>query len=224
MRILVVEDEPKLADLLSRGLGEAGHAVDVSMEGRNGLDLALAVDYDCIILDVVLPQMDGHAVCRELRGQGRKTPILFLTARTTLEDKIKGLDLGADDYLTKPFALDELLARLRALLRRGTGGHPQATLRVADLELDPAQHVVRRAGQPVELTAKEFALLEYLMRNTGLVLTRDMIADHIWNLNYEGNSNVVEVYINYLRRKIDHAHQQKLIHTVRGSGYTLKAE
>ena len=221
MRILVVEDEKKLAGVLHQGMEERDYAVDLAHDGQEGLQMALATDYDCIVLDLMLPRRDGTDVCREIRRLGRKTPILVLTARSATNEKVRLLDLGADDYLTKPFAFDELLARVRALLRRGPVD-PHTILRVADLELDPASRRVHRAGQEVILTSREFAVLEYLMRHRGSVVTRGMIADHVWNLDYEGGSNIVEVYINYLRRKIDQSFPIKLIQTIRGAGYSVR--
>ncbi len=221
MRILVVEDEGKLAGILKQGMEEQGYAVDVARDGQEALHLALGTDYDCVILDLMLPRRDGADVCREMRSRGRKTPVLVLTARSATDEKIRLLDLGADDYLTKPFAFAELLARVRALFRRRTVAL-QTILRVVDLELDPASRRVRRGGQEISLTAREFAVLEYLMRHAGHVATRGMIADHVWSLDYEGGSNIVDVYINYLRRKIDQGFPVKLIHTVRGAGYSVR--
>ncbi len=221
MRILVVEDERKLAGILRQGMEEHGYAVDLARDGHEALQLALGTDYDCIIMDLMLPLRDGAEVCREMRRRGRKTPVLVLTARSATDDKVRLLDLGADDYLTKPFAFAELLARIRALLRRGPV-EPHTILRVADLELDPAGRKVRRGGQEIPLTSREFAVLEYLMRHRGNVVTRRMIADHVWSLDYEGGSNIVDVYINYLRRKVDQSFLVKLIHTVRGTGYSVR--
>ena len=223
MRILVIEDEKKLADVLKQGMEEKGYAVDVAHDGSTALELVLRTEYDCAVLDLMLPGRDGVEVCREMRRRGRQTPILVLTARSATDDKVRLLDLGADDYLTKPFAFEELLARLRALLRRGPV-EPRPVLRVADLELDLAARKVRRAGREIVLTSREFAVLEYLMRQAGNVVTRSMIADHVWNLSYSGGSNVVEVYINYLRRKLDQNFEPKLIHTLRGAGYSLRED
>ena len=223
MRILVVEDEKKLADVLRQGLEEKGYAVDVAFDGHVALTLALRTDYDCAILDLMLPRQDGAEVCRQVRTHGRKTPILVLTARSATDEKVRLLDLGADDYLTKPFAFEELLARLRALMRRGPV-ESHTVLRVADLELDPATRRVRRAGREINLTTREFAVLEYLMRHAGYVVTRNMLADHVWNFSYDGGSNIVEVYINYLRRKVDQGSEAKLIHTLRGAGYSLRED
>jgi heavy metal response regulator len=220
MRILVVEDERKVASFIRRGLTEEAHAVDVARDGEEALALAEAAPYDCIILDVMLPKRDGLSVLRALRARGRRTPVLLLTARDALEDKVGGLDSGADDYLTKPFAFEELLARVRALLRRGT---PEGAgrLRVADLSLDPATRRVERGGQRIDLTAKEYALLEYLLRNRGRAVSRTMIAEHVWDLSFDSETNVIDVYVTYLRKKIDAGHAPKLIHTVRGVGYLL---
>jgi DNA-binding response OmpR family regulator len=221
MRVLVVEDERKLADVLRQGLEERGYAVDVAHDGVEALSLAGSADYDCAVLDLMLPRRDGSEVCREMRRAGVKTPILVLSARSGTSDKIRLLDLGADDYLTKPFAFPELLARLRALLRRGPVERSMV-LRVGDMELDPASFRVSRDGHDVQLTRREFAVLEYLMRHAEHVVTRDMIVEHVWDLDYDGGSNIVEVYINLLRRKVDYGFAQKLIHTVRGMGYVLR--
>ena len=222
VRILVVEDERRLAHVLKQGLGEHGYAADVVYDGEAAFKMAMAVDYDCVILDLMLPRLDGAEVCREMRRRGRRMPVLVLTAQSGTDQKIRLLDLGADDYLTKPFAFAELLARLRALLRRGPA-QSGAVLYVADLELDPASRRVRRAGHEIVLTTREFAVLEYLMRHAGHVVTRNMIANHVWSLDYEGGSNIVEVYVNYLRRKIDQDFGLKLIKTIRGAGYSLRA-
>ena len=212
MKILVVEDERKLAEALKQGLQENGYAVDVAPDGRSALDQAAVVPYDCVLLDLMLPGLGGDAVCRELRLSRSDTPILVLTARTEVGEKIRVLDLGADDYLTKPFAFTELLARIRALLRRGRV-EPNTVLKVSDLELDPSARRVRRGERDLVLTAREFSVLEYLMRNAGHVVTRGMIADHVWDSEFGGQSNVVDVYINYLRRKIDQGFEPKLIQT-----------
>jgi two-component system copper resistance phosphate regulon response regulator CusR len=222
MKILIVEDEIKLSNILLQGLKEQGMAVDVARDGAAGLRAAAENPYDAVILDVMLPKKDGFQVLQELRAAGDKTPVLMLTARSGVEDRVRGLDLGADDYLPKPFAFKELLARLRAITRRPLV-EPQTTLKVADLELNPQKREARRAGLAIELTAREFALLEFLMRRRDTVVTRAMILDQVWDAGYDfdGNSNVVEVYINYLRRKVDQPFAGKLIHTVRGSGYLL---
>ena len=221
MRILVVEDEKKLAGVLKQGMEERGYAVDVAHDGQTALELGLRTDYDCAVLDLMLPRRDGAEVCREMRRRGRTTPILVLTARSATDEKVRLLDLGADDYLTKPFAFEELLARVRALMRRGLV-EPRTVLRVADLELDPATRKVQRAGREIGLTSREFAVLEYLMRHSGNVVTRNMIADHVWDISYDSGSNIVEVYINHLRRKVDQDFELKLIHTLRGAGYSVR--
>lgn len=221
MRLLVVEDDRKLANLLRQGLKESGFAVDTAEDGVKGLSLALDTEYDAIVLDLMLPGRSGLDILKKLRARHRATPVLVLSARSSVEDRIRGLDLGADDYLAKPFSLKELLARLRAITRR-PAVEPKTVLSAADLELDTVSHEVRRAGCRIDLTAKEFALLELLLRKKGAVVTRSMILDRIWDLEYDGGSNMVEVYINYLRRKIDQDFEPKLIQTVRGSGYVLR--
>ncbi len=223
MRILVVEDEAGIANFVRQGLTEAGHAVDLAWNGREGLEYALAVDYDVLVLDIMLPGMDGLALLQELRHRGDKTPALMLTARDTVDDRVAGLDAGADDYLVKPFAFPELLARVRALLRRPplqTG----TILRVADLQMDTAKREVRRNGRLIDLSPREYAVLEYLMRHPNQVLTRTQIGEHVWNLDFYNESNVVDVYIGYLRRKIDKGERLPLFHTVRGVGYRMSAE
>jgi heavy metal response regulator len=222
MRILLVEDEERIAAFIRKGLQEELYAVDVARDGADALDTALVGEYDLIILDVRLPVRDGIAVCRELRAQGNKTPILMLTARDTVDDRVRGLDAGADDYLIKPFAFQELLARLRALARRPATLQDD-TLRVENLTLDTHTHQARRDAQPIELSAREYRLLELLMRHPGHVLTRTQIAEHIWGYDFDANSNVVDVYIRYLRRKVDDPFEPKLIQTVRGVGYKLEA-
>jgi DNA-binding response OmpR family regulator len=221
MKLLLVEDDVKLADVLRQGLKEHGFSVEVCRDGGTGLEHALASEYDAILLDVMLPRRSGFDLLRELRARGSRAPVLVLTARSAVEDRVQGLNLGADDYLPKPFDFRELLARLRAITRR-PAVEPQTILRAADLELDPARHEVKRRGKRIELTAKEFTLLEYLLRKKGLVATRAMILSHVWDMEYDGGSNLVEVYINYLRRKVDHDFEPKLIHTLRGSGYVLR--
>ncbi|HSR09826.1 MAG TPA: response regulator transcription factor [Thermodesulfobacteriota bacterium] len=222
MRILVVEDEKKVAAFVRQGLQEEGYAVDVASDGEAGVAMAENGVYDLVILDIGLPKKDGLQVLRDLRNRKIASPVLLLTVRATIEDKVLGLDSGADDYLAKPFAFEELLARVRALLRRRAETSP--LLRVEDLTLDPARRTVSRGGQKIELTAKEFALLEYLMRNAGRVLTRTMIIEHVWDYDFDTGTNLVDVYVNYLRRKIDSGRGRKLIHTVRGAGYVMKAE
>jgi two-component system copper resistance phosphate regulon response regulator CusR len=223
MKILIVEDDIKLSNVLVQGLKEQGMTVEMSRDGLAGLEQAMSKYFDAIVLDVMLPGRNGFEILRTLRASGSSTPVLMLTARSGLEDRVKGLDLGADDYLPKPFAFKELLARLRAITRRPQV-EPQNTLKVADLELDLRTNDVRRAGQPIELSTREFALLEYMIRRKDTVLTRAMILDQVWDSDYDpaGTSNVVEVYINYLRKKIDQPFAQKLIHTVRGAGYILR--
>lgn len=220
MRILLVEDNRRLSESLRRSLMDDGYAVDAAFDGEEGEAWALAYEFDAIILDVMLPKLDGLAVCRNLRRQRVTSPILMLTARDTVDDRVLGLDSGADDYLVKPFALQELLARLRALLRRDADDKfPE--LRVGDLSLDPAARRVERAGRAIRLTAKEFALLEYFMRNRNRVVTRQLAEDHIWSYDFQGSSNVVDVYVRRLRRKIDEPFGAPMLETVRGVGYRL---
>ena len=223
MRLLVVEDEKKVANFIRKGLAEEGYAVDLTHNGEEGLGMALDQVHDLIILDISLPKMDGIAMLKKLREENVKTPVLLLTVRATIEDKVLGLDAGADDYLTKPFAFQELVARVRALLRRRADGEP-TLLQVADLTLDAARHVVMRGGQKIELTAKEYALLRYFMENPGRVLSRAMIADHVWNYDFDTGTNVIDVYVNYLRKKVDSGWKPKLIHTIRGIGYVVQEE
>jgi two-component system copper resistance phosphate regulon response regulator CusR len=223
VRILLVEDEARLARAIKRGLREAAYAVDVAADGEDALYQASINDYDAVILDVMIPKRDGFEVCRELRAQGQRVPVLMLTARDAVEDRIEGLDTGADDYLTKPFEFGELLARLRALLRRGTELRP-AVIKVADLEIDTRGQRARRDGHPIELTAKEYALLEYLARNAGKVVGRAEISEHVWDESFDPFSKLIEVYINRLRRKVDEPFGVPLIHTRRGAGYVLRAE
>jgi two-component system OmpR family response regulator len=221
MRVLVVEDEVKMAGLLKRGLEEEGYAVDVAGNASDAVWLGTENSYDAIVLDVMLPDQDGFEVCRQLRAVGRWAPVLMLTARDAIPDRVAGLDAGADDYLTKPFSFTELFARLRALVRRGGAERP-AVLRVGELTLDPASKKVSRAGSPVDLTAKEFALLELFMRHPGEVLSRTRIIEHVWDFAYEGDSNVVDVYVRYLREKIDRPFASDSIETVRGTGYRMR--
>jgi len=222
VRILLVEDEVKFAGVLRRGLQEHGYAVDVAYDGDDGYELARLEPYDLVVLDLMLPGVDGFTVCRRLRSEQRNMPILMLTARDTVDDRVAGLDCGADDYLTKPFAFRELLARTRALLRRD-GATRDPVLRVADLELDTVSHQVRRAQQPVELTTKEYAVLEYFVRNPNRVLSRAQIAEHVWSYDFVAMSNVVDVYVGYLRRKLGDDREPRLLRTIRGSGYQLRA-
>ncbi len=225
MRILVVEDQQTMANYIKRALEEQGYAVDLAFTGREALDWADVVDFDLIVLDIMLPEIDGITVCKTLRNQGNQVPILMLTARDTVDDRVIGLDAGADDYLVKPFELKELLARLRALSRRQSVNTAKtSTLTVADLSMDTITHIVMRQGNIINLTAKEYAVLECLMREPNRILTRTEIAEHVWNYDVYNQSNVVDVYIRNLRRKIDEPFEQKLIHTVRGAGYRLLAE
>ena len=224
MHVLIVEDERRIAAYVKRGLEEEGYAVDVAYSGREALDWGGGVAFDVIILDLLLPEVDGLTVCRKLRSRGTKTPILMLTARDGVDDRVAGLDAGADDYLVKPFALKELLARLRALTRRTDDQPRTSVLRIADLSLDTLTHRVERDGVRVGLTAKEMAVLECLMREPERVLTRTQIAEHVWNYDVFNHSNVVDVYIRNLRRKLDDGAALRLIHTVRGAGYRLSAE
>ena len=224
MHILVVEDEQRLAFLLRRVLLEERHTVDLAYDGPAGLDLALSDTYDVLVLDVMLPGLDGLEICRQMRAEHIMTPVLMLTARGSIEDRVTGLNVGADDYLTKPFAMEELLARINALLRRRDRRFEENhQLSVGDLTLDLVRHEARRAGHPIELTAKEFALLEYLMRHRGQVLTRTQIVDSVWRYDLEALSNVVDIYIHYLRDKVDRGFSYALIKTVRGVGYKIEA-
>ncbi len=220
MHVLVVEDEPKIAAFIGRGLVEEGYAVDLAADGEQALLRVTAEGYDFIVLDILLPKRDGLSVCRELRRQGIHTPVLLLTARDSVDDRVRGLDSGADDYLVKPFAFRELLARLRALSRRPPLAH-DPVMRVADLTLNSASHEVWRGGQRIELTAKEYSVLELLLRHHGQALTRNQIAEHVWNYDFYSQSNLVDVYIRSLRRKLDDNFQPKLLHTLRGVGYRL---
>ncbi|MGH7317888.1 MAG: response regulator [Candidatus Rokuibacteriota bacterium] len=224
MRILVVEDERKVAAFVRQGLVEEGHAVEVVGDGAAALDaVADGPAYDLVVLDVMLPKRDGFTVLKTIRDWHVETPVLLLTARDGVADKVAGLDLGADDYLVKPFAFEELLARVRALLRRGRSG-AEPLLRMGDLCLDPATRVVTRGGRRVSLTSREYALLEYFLRNTGRVLTRPMITQHVWGMDFDPESNIIDVYVGYLRRKIDGPGEPRLLQTVRGAGYMLSAE
>jgi two-component system OmpR family response regulator len=222
MRVLVVEDEVKIARAIRRGLEHEGYATDVVSTGEEAILHATEHDYDAVVLDVMIPAPDGFAVCRQMRARNRWAPVLMLTARDSVEDRIRGLDAGADDYLVKPFSFGELVARLRALLRRAPAERP-TILRAGDVALDPSAHTVTRAGRPVELSAREFALLEFLMRHAGQVVTRTAMLEHVWDYRYDGDSNVVDVYIGYLRRKLEQPFGAPLIRTVRGVGYVLDA-
>jgi heavy metal response regulator len=223
VRILLVEDEKKVANFVKQGLEEEGYAVDWAADGQQGLVLALDGVHDLIILDLNLPVKDGLQVLKELRQAKVKAPVLLLTIRAMIEDKVLGLDAGADDYLTKPFSFQELLARARALLRRRLAVEP-TLLQVADLTLDPSQRVVRRGDRKIDLSTKEFALLDYFMRNPGRVLTRTMIAEHVWDYDFDTATNIIDVYVNFLRKKIDADRELKLIHTVRGVGYMMRGD
>jgi len=219
MRILIVEDEKRIQDFLSRGLESAGYAVDVAADGTTAIDLVHSTEYDLIILDLMLPDMDGLSVLQKIRNRKVNPPVLILSARDAVDDRVKGLELGADDYLTKPFAFVELLARVRARLRRGQPTPER--LQVGDLSLDCIRRKVTRANENIELAPKEFSILEYLMRNRGRPLSRTMIVEHVWDMDYDGLTNIVDVYIRHLRSKIDDRFQQKLIQTVRGIGYMI---
>ncbi len=221
MRVLLVEDNRRLSHSLQLSLDDAGYAVDVAYDGVEGEELAELTNYDAVVLDVMLPQKDGFEVCRSLRQKRIKTPVLMLTARDAIDDRVTGLDSGADDYLVKPFAIQELLARLRALMRRESEDK-SGQICIGDLVLDPATHFVKRGEQTIDLTAKEYALLEYFMRNPNRLITRDMAENHIWSYDYQGTSNVIDVYIRRLRRKIDDPFEDKLFETVRGAGYRLR--
>lgn len=223
MRILVAEDERDLNRLICRTLERAGYSVDACFDGEEALDYLLGAEYDCLLLDIMMPKKDGHAVLRWVREKGSAVPVIFLTARDSVQDRIEGLDLGADDYLVKPFDFDELLARIRAATRK-YGMQKTSVLQLADLTVDTASHTVTRAGQEIRLSAKEYAILQYLMQHQGAVVSRAQLEDHVWNYDYAGGSNVVDVYITYLRRKIDNGFDKKLLHTVRGAGWILKEE
>ena len=221
MRILVAEDERDLNEILCKKLRSEDYSVDGCFDGEEALDYLASVDYDAVILDIMMPKRSGLEVVEQLRRQGNQTPVLFLTARDSIDDRVTGLDAGADDYLVKPFAFDELLARLRVMTRK-RGGERSNLFTIDDLTLDIRSKRVERGGAELKLSAKEYALLEYLIRNKGVVLSRIQIEENIWGFDYEGSSNIVDVYIRYLRRKIDKDHPVKLIHTIRGSGYVLK--
>ncbi len=219
MKILIVEDEQKIGDYLRQGLSEAGFVVDLARNGMDGNHLAMTGDYDLLILDIMLPDLDGWRILKSLREAGRNVPVLFLTARDSVDDRVKGLELGADDYMVKPFAFAELLARVRTLLRRGAAPVSETHLRAADLELDLLRRRVTRGGKRIELTAKEFSLLELLMRRRGEVLPRSLIASQVWDMNFDSDTNVIDVAIRRLRAKVDEGFEPKLIHTRRGMGY-----
>lgn len=221
MRILIIEDEKKVAGFIKKGLEEETYAVDVAYDGEEGQALAEMNHYDLIILDLMLPKIKGLDVLTHLRSKNINTPIILLTAKDSVEDKVTGLNKGADDYLTKPFAFSELLARVRSLLRRGQS-ETKTVLQVGDLTLDLVSHKVKRGGEEIELTGKEYSLLEYFMRNAGKVLTRTMIAEHVWDYNFDTFTNVIDVYVNHLRKKIDKQYDHKLLHTLRGVGYVMR--
>jgi heavy metal response regulator len=223
MRILVVEDEKKVASFIQRGLEGEGFTVDIANDGEEGVYMAQSNPYDLILMDVMLPKMDGLSAIKQIRQEGGVAPVLCLTAKDTVEDIVAGLDSGSDDYLTKPFAFAELLARVRALMRRGSQDRG-ADITYADLRLDPVTHKVWRGDDEIDLTAKEYALLEYFMRNPETTLTRTMIAEHVWDYTFDSFTNIIDVYVNYLRKKVDRDFSKKLIHTVRGVGYVLKEE
>ena len=223
MRILVAEDEQDLNMLICKKLRSQNYSVDSCRDGQEAIDALAAAEYDALILDIMMPGADGYAVLRTLRSKGDMTPVLFLTARDSISDRVKGLDSGANDYLVKPFSFDELLARVRSMTRTRFGMSDNV-LQVADLVVDTASHKVTRGGAEIKLSPREYKLLEYMIRNRGIVLSRDQIETHIWDFAYEGGTNVVDVYIRYLRRKLDTGHEKKLIHTVRGSGYVLREE
>lgn len=221
MRLLIAEDEKNLNRILSRHLQDSGYTVDSCFDGQEALDYIEMADYDAIILDIMMPHVDGLQVLSELRSQGVETPVLFLTARDSVSDRVKGLDLGADDYLTKPFAFEELLARIRVLVRKRTGNKTNIYT-LADLTVDTKKREVRRGDTLISLSSREFAILEYMIMNKNIVLTRENLEQHVWNYDYEGSSNMIDVYIRYLRKKIDEHFEPRLIHTVRGAGYILK--
>ncbi len=223
MKILVVEDEKKVANFLQQGLQEEDYTVDVAYDGEQGALLATTQPYDLILLDILLPKKDGVTIVKEMRAKRIETPVLMLTAKSSVDNRVEGLDAGADDYLVKPFAFEELLARIRSLMRRG-GPEKTTVLKVFDLQLDTVKHIAQRGERIIELTGKEYALLEYFMRNVNRVLTRTLISEHIWNYNFDTGTNVVDVYINHLRTKVDEGFEKKLLHTVRGVGYVLKDE
>ncbi len=223
MRILVVEDEPGLNEIIVKKLAQERYSVDSCLNGLDAEDYLAAAEYDAVVLDIMLPGRDGLEVLRGLRAAGKKTPVLLLTARDSIDDRVRGLDAGADDYLVKPFALKELLARIRVMMRH-VSGTASNTIAVGDLTIDCSARTVHRAGKAVSLTAKEFDVLEYMARNAGVVLSRERITEHLWSFDYDGGSNVVDVYIRYLRKKIDEGREKKLIHTVRGAGYVLRTE
>ncbi|MDD5457505.1 MAG: response regulator transcription factor [Candidatus Margulisbacteria bacterium] len=221
MNILVIEDEKKIAAFIKQGLKEEGYVVSVVTDGEQGYNAVRTNKFDLIILDLMLPKIDGLTLCKKLRQENFFTPIIMLTAKDAVKDKVAGLDAGANDYLAKPFAFEELLARIRAILRK-TDVRQETVLTIGDLSMDLLSHKVSRAGKEIVLTTKEFSLLEYLMRNAGTIVTRTMISEHVWDINFDTDTNVIDVYINYLRRKVDQGFETRIIHTIRGRGYTLK--
>jgi two-component system OmpR family response regulator len=224
MRILVIEDDPDTAEYLVKGLTESGYVVDHAADGREGLYLALGQAYDAMIVDRMLPGLDGLSIVQALRGQDKRTPVLILSALGQVDDRVKGLRAGGDDYLTKPYAFSELLARLEAILRRGSSEAAEPRLKVGDLEMDLLARSVKRAGKPIDLQPREFKLLEYLMRHAGQVVTRTMLLEGVWDYHFDPQTNVIDVHVSRLRQKIDKGFERPLLHTVRGAGYTLKAE
>jgi DNA-binding response OmpR family regulator len=221
LRLLVVEDEPSLLSIITKRLKEEGYGVDSAKDGREGENYISSAEYDCIILDIMIPFQDGLTLLRKIRAKNISAPVLLLTAKDSIDDRVTGLDSGADDYLVKPFSFDELLARVRAMLRRHKD-KKNTTLSVGDLEMDTITREVQRGGKAIELTSKEYSILEYFLRNKNRVLTKSQIAEHVWNYDFEYNSNIVEVYVRYLRRKMDEEFENKLIHTIRGGGYVIK--
>lgn len=224
MRLLYAEDEDSLRELTAQRLTEAGYSVDACSDGREALDYLAVTEYDAVILDLLMPKLDGLSVLRQMRREGKKTPVLLLTAKGSVADRVEGLDSGADDYLVKPFSFEELSARIRVMLRRMADTSGGSTLTLADLELNLNTRQVTRGGKIISLTTKEYSVLEYLMMNKGIVLSREKIEQHIWNYDYEGGSNVIDVYIRCLRKKLDTGFGQKLIHTIRGAGYVMREE
>jgi two-component system copper resistance phosphate regulon response regulator CusR len=224
MRILVVEDEKAIREILTERLFEEGYSIDAAEDGVMALDFLAAADYDAVVLDIMLPRLSGLSVLKQMRQEGKKTPVLLLTARSSVEDRVTGLDSGADDYLVKPFSFEELLARIRVILRRKSEGTASSLLAVGDLTLDLNTRKVCRGERGIRLTAKEYAVLEYFMYNKGIVLNREKIEQHIWNYEYEGDSNVIDVYIRCLRKKLEAGGESRLIYTVRGAGYVMKEE
>lgn len=223
MKILLIEDEKKISNFIKKGLEEENYIVDTAFNGKEGFEIAVSAHYDLIIMDLMLPYINGFDLCKKLRESGVNTPILMLTVRDSVEDKVKGLDSGADDYLTKPFAFEELLARIRALLRKRNIVE-KTILKIDDLEMDLISHKVKRAGKEINLTSKEYALLEYLLRNKGKIVTRTMIYQNVWDIGFDTETNVIDVFVNYLRKKIDANGSKKLIHTIRGKGYMIQEE